>query len=102
MANGTEGFKEFGNAITKVSMINNDKTLKELRQLLKELNEFKPINPLNEIKEIFSKPLQVEFTDKDVSMTINLTAQLDGREIASTMYSHLVKLGINKSTGKSS
>lgn len=97
MATGTDGFREFGNAMTKVGeVVNNGKNIKELRQLINDLNNVKISNPINELKEILSKPLKVEFTEKDVSMVINLTAQIDGKQIASSTYSHLVKLGINK------
>lgn len=99
MGNGTDGFKEFGNAMTKVgSVLNNGKNIKELRDLINDLNNAKISNPINELKEILSKPLKVEFTEKDVSMVINLTTQIDGKQIASSTYSHLVKLGINKNT----
>lgn len=101
MSNGGQGFKEFGDMIEKVTELkNNDKMIKELRNLIFDLNNLKIENPLNEIKELLSKPLKVEFNDKDVSMVINLTTQLDGKKIASSTYSHLVKLGINKSTNK--
>jgi hypothetical protein len=101
MANGTDGFREFGNAMTKVGeVINNDKAIKELRQLINDLNNTKISNPINELKEILSKPLKVEFSEKDVSMVINLTTQIDGKQIASSTYSHLVKLGINKANNK--
>jgi hypothetical protein len=101
MANGTEGFKEFGNAISKVSQLtNNDKSIKELRQLINDLNNTKISNPINELKEILSKPLKVEFDSQNVSMVINLTSQIDGEKLASAVYPHLVKLGINKGNNK--
>ena len=101
MANGTEGFKEFGNAISKVSeLTNNDKSIKELRQLINDLNNTKISNPINELKEILSKPLKVEFDNQNVSMVVNLTSQIDGEKLASAVYPHLVKLGINKGNNK--
>jgi hypothetical protein len=101
MANGTEGFKEFGNAISKVSQLtNNDKSIKELRQLINDLNNTKISNPINELKEILSKPLKVEFDSQNVSMVVNLTSQIDGEKLASAVYPHLVKLGINKGNNK--
>lgn len=101
MANGTQGFIAFGNAISKVSeLTNNDKTIKELRQLISDLNNMKISNPINELKEILSKPLKVEFDSQNVSMVVNLTSHIDGEKLASSMYTHLVKLGINKSKNK--
>ena len=100
MANGTAGFTAFGNAIEKIGMINNDKTIAEIRGLINDLNNMEVMNPLTELKEILSKPLKVEFADQSVDMIINVSSILDGKVLAKNIYPHLAKLIRNNSQNK--
>lgn len=92
MANGSQGFVAFGNAIDKIGVLNNDKTMTELRELINDMNNIKISNPLTELKELFSKPLQVELADKNVSMVVNISSIMDGMVLAKNIYPHLAKL----------
>jgi hypothetical protein len=100
MATGTQGFIAFGNAIDKISMINNDKTIAEIRGLINDLNNMEMINPITELKEILSKPLKVEFADQNVNMVVNVSSILDGKVLAKNIYPHLAKLIRNNAQNK--
>jgi hypothetical protein len=100
MTNGTAGFNAFGNAMEKVGMINNDKTITEIRGLINDLNNMEMSNPLTELKEILSKPLKVEFADQSVDMVINVSNILDGKILAKNIYPHLAKIIRNNSQNK--
>lgn len=100
MANGSQGFVAFGNAIDKINMINNDKTISEIRGLINDLNNMKIVNPFTELKEILSKPLKVEFEDQNVNMVVNVSNILDGKVLAKNVYPHLAKLIRNNNQNK--
>jgi hypothetical protein len=100
MANGTQGFVAFGNAMDKIGMINNDKTISEIRGLINDLNNMEVSNPLTELKEILSKPLKVEFADQNVNMVVNVSNILDGKVLAKNIYPHLAKLIRNNNQNK--
>lgn len=92
MSSSVQGFKEFSKAIDKVTVSNNDSMIKELRALVSDLNNMKVSNPFSDLKELLSKPLQVEFADKNVSMVVNLSNTIDGKILAKNIYPHLAKL----------
>lgn len=92
MANGSQGFVAFGNAIDKIGVLNNDKTMSELKELINDMNNIKISNPLTELKELLSKPIQVEFADKSVGVVVNVSNSLDGKILATNIYPHLAKL----------
>jgi len=92
MANGTNGFKAFGDAIDKVSMVNNDKTIEKITSLINQLNNIQISNPFNELKELLSKPLKVEFADNNVDMVVNISNVLDGKVISKNIYPHIAKI----------
>jgi hypothetical protein len=92
ISGSVDGFKEFSNAIDKVTVSNNDSMVKELRALVNDLNNMKVSNPFADLKELLSKPLQVEFADKNVGMVVNISSIMDGKVMAKNIYPHLAKL----------
>ncbi len=75
---------------------------REIEKIINAISNFelKDKSAFSELKNLFNKPLKVEFSDRDVNFTTNVTLKLDGQTIANKIAVYLPnKIEANR-TGK--
>lgn len=100
--------EKVGDAFGKITTVLNGSSsdFDKINNLLKTIKDFdtKKISSLTGLGKIFDKPIQVEFSDKEVNLVTNITLEIDGKKFIEEL--NLVKrLKINSkdiSDGKSS
>ncbi|MFW6219233.1 MAG: hypothetical protein ACOC33_00065 [bacterium] len=80
------GMENLSNTFKSVAAIL-DGDMQNLKQLKETIKEIKGLNasnnnPLSDLKEMFSKPLKVQFDEKEVNLVVNLDAYMDGERVA--------------------
>lgn len=100
--------EKVGDAFGKITTVLNGSSsdFDKINNLLKSIKEFdtKKITSLTGLGEMFNKPIQVEFSNKEINLVSNITLEIDGKKFIEEL--NLVKrLKINSkdiSDGKSS
>lgn len=100
--------EKVGDAFGKITTVLNGSSsdFDKINNLLKTIKDFdtKKITSLTGLGEIFNRPIQVEFSDKEINLVSNITLEIDGKKFIEEL--NLVKrLKINSkdiSDGKSS
>lgn len=100
--------EKVGDAFGKITTVLNGSSsdFDKINNLLKTIKDFdtKKISSLTGLGKMFDKPIQVEFSDKEVNLVTNITLEIDGKKFIEEL--NLVKrLKINSkdiSDGKSS
>ena len=77
--------EKVGDAFGKITTVLNGSSsdFDKINNLLKSIKEFdtKKITSLTGLGEMFNKPIQVEFSNKEINLVSNITLEIDGKNL---------------------
>jgi len=81
----SEGLVQVGSAFEQINAVlrGSKEDYAEIRETVNAIAsaDFSNLAALSNLNQLFSQPLQVEFSDKEVGMVLNITAEMDGQKI---------------------
>lgn len=99
IAKNSDSLNKVGDAFKNISTVMNG-DIGGLKKLEETINKLSSLNldknsAINKLSNAFNKPIKVEFSDKEISLVTNITANIDGETVAKKMMPYLNKISFN-------
>jgi hypothetical protein len=107
IAKHSEGLKDVSYALNEINTLltGDNADFSQLDEMIKSISNINTnkTKPLKQLTDFFKKPLQVEFADKTVAISLNVSSNIDGKKIAenSTIVRGMIKQENDMKNGQS-